>query len=130
GWGWGWVRCRGEGGRGAGMEERVRLYFAVRDDRDLYGLERLAALAGTHRNFAFVPILSEPTASTGRRTGFVDDAILADFTDLHGWQAYVAGPPPMVRNLSEALRHRCASALHADAFYTSADAPAAQPAGD
>jgi CDP-4-dehydro-6-deoxyglucose reductase len=46
----------------------------------------------------YVPVLSEPTADdawTGR-TGFVHQAVMADWPDLSGHQVYACGAPVMV----------------------------------
>jgi naphthalene 1,2-dioxygenase ferredoxin reductase component len=111
-----------------GAKQPIHLYFGVRDERDLYYEDRFKALAAKHANFAFVPVLSEPSASTGRRTGFLAEAVAADFKTLDGAKAYLAGPPIMVETCIAALhklglkKEHC----HADAFYTAADRPGAQ----
>ena len=53
-------------------------------------------LTKSHTNLTFNTILSEPSAKTDRRTGFLADIILQDFSDLDGFKAYLAGPPIMV----------------------------------
>jgi naphthalene 1,2-dioxygenase ferredoxin reductase component len=103
-----------------GMKQPISLYFGVRDERDLYLVTHFEGLAAKHANFSFIPVLSEPTAETSRRTGFLHDAMAADFTTMDGCKIYAAGPPPMVdavRALAERLKAR-AEDLHADPFYT------------
>ncbi|HSE78477.1 MAG TPA: 2Fe-2S iron-sulfur cluster-binding protein [Alphaproteobacteria bacterium] len=111
-----------------GMRQPIALYFGVRDERDLYFEEHFAALAKRHGNLTFIPVLSEPSESTRRRTGYLADAILRDFAAkgtlaLDGAKAYLAGPPVMVETAMAALavlgvrKNDC----HADAFYTEAD---------
>lgn len=101
----------------------ITLYFGVRDEPDLYKLAELEGMAVRHARFRFVPVLSQATASTTRRTGFVADALRTDAPDVHGAKAYLAGPPVMVETAIAALnalglpRQDC----HADAFYTAAD---------
>ena len=96
------------------------VYFGARAERDIYLESHFQDLAARHDNFNFTIVLSEPDAPTKRRTGFLTDAIAADFTDLGGFKAYLAGPPVMVESATEALtdlglaRRDC----HADAFYT------------
>lgn len=107
----------------AGSTQPIHLYFGVRDERDLYLEDYFSALASAHANLHFIPVLSEPSGETARRTGYLADAIAADFSDLDGAKAYLAGPPVMVETVTEALkrlgvrRQDC----HADAFYTEAD---------
>lgn len=106
-----------------GARQPVTLYFGVRDERDLYLEGHFAALAARHPNFRFVPVLSQPSAPTARRTGFLAEVIAADIGATDGMKAYLAGPPVMVETCIAALgekgltRQHC----HADAFYTEAD---------
>lgn len=106
-----------------GAAQPIHLYVGVRDERDLYLEDHFRKLAKKHPNLSFVPVLSEPTAATTRRTGFLADALRADFTTLDGAKAYLAGPPIMVETavaVLEALglpRPDC----HADAFYSEAE---------
>ncbi|HVM82228.1 MAG TPA: 2Fe-2S iron-sulfur cluster-binding protein [Stellaceae bacterium] len=108
---------------GRGARQPIRLYFGVRDERDLYLEDHFLRLAAKHPNLSFIPILSEPSAPTARRTGFVHEAIAADAQDLDGVKAYIAGPPPMVEAVSALLAQRRMRRqdIHADAFYTEAE---------
>ena len=101
----------------------AHVYFGVRDERDLYMVKHFEDLARRHANFTFTPVLSEPAADTARRTGFVTDAVKADFDSLEGYAAYLAGPPPMVE-AAQAMLPALGVAekdIHADAFYTEAE---------
>jgi len=106
-----------------GMNQDITLYFGVRAERDLYHEDFFLELAASHPNLAFVPVLSQADGATGRRTGFLADAIAADFTDLDGAKAYLAGPPIMVETCTVALSKLGVRRqdVHADAFYTEAD---------
>lgn len=103
-----------------GMRQPIRIYHGARAERDLYGAERLAAIAQQHGDLRFEPVLSRPEGPTPRRTGSLAEAVAADLVDLDGWKAYVAGPPGMV----EAIAARAGAAglrrtdLHADIFFT------------
>ena len=105
------------------MLQVIHLYFGVRDERDLYLEDHFERLAESHGNLRFTPVLSEPSTGTARRTGFLHEAIGADFGDLDGAKAYLAGPPPMVEAATETLKKLgvCAEDIHADAFYTEAE---------
>ena len=108
---------------GLGMAQDIRLYFGVRDERDLYLEEHFAELSARHTNLAFIPVLSEPSGTTERRTGFLHDALAADLGELDGCKAYLAGPPPMVEAATRLLGQRGMRRedIHADAFYTEAE---------
>jgi CDP-4-dehydro-6-deoxyglucose reductase/ferredoxin-NAD(P)+ reductase (naphthalene dioxygenase ferredoxin-specific) len=108
---------------GNGHRQPIHLYVGIRDERDLYLEAHFAALASRHRNLRLVPVLSEPHASTRRRTGFVHEAVLADIGDVDGAKAYIAGPPVMVEAATRQLlaRGMRRQDIHADAFYTEAE---------
>ena len=106
-----------------GMAQDIHLYFGVRDERDLYLEDHFQALCAAHPNLTLVPVLSEPSGGTARRTGFLHDAVADDFADLDGFKAYLAGPPPMVEAATALLTDRGMRRedVHADAFYTEAE---------
>ncbi|MBS4098650.1 MAG: CDP-6-deoxy-delta-3,4-glucoseen reductase [Sulfuricella sp.] len=74
------------------------LYWGARTPADLYLTELPHRWENAHPNFKFVPVISEPRAGDGwqGRTGLVHQAVLDDFADLSGYQAYACGAPPMV----------------------------------
>jgi len=105
------------------MKQPIHLYFGVRDEQDLYLEDYFSDLAAAHENFSFIPVLSDPSAATERRTGFVHDAIKADFDTLDGNKVYIAGPPVMVDACTAeavALGVR-QDDFHADPFTTEAE---------
>jgi len=73
----------------------IALYHGVRDLCDLYEVELLTTLAQAP-HVRYTPVLSMLSQATRYRTGFVHEAIAADFTTLEGCAVYLAGPPPMV----------------------------------
>jgi NAD(P)H-flavin reductase len=81
-----------------GITRPLHFYWGVRKRRDLYLAELPERWMQEHPNFRFVPVLSEPGPEdewTGR-TGFVHEAILADFPDLSGFAIYACGSVKMV----------------------------------
>ena len=101
------------------MKQPIHVYFGVRAERDLYLTEHFQALAERHSNLTFAPVLSE-APSAQYRSGLVTQAVAEDLSDLDGWKAYVAGPPPMVDAAMEMAfalgLHR--QDMHADMFFT------------
>lgn len=81
-----------------GQDRDIVFYWGVRAARDLYADAKLKAWAEQHPRFRYIPVLSEPMPEDhwSGRTGFVHDAVLADFADLSGHDIYLSGPPPMV----------------------------------
>ncbi len=111
------------------LPQPIYLYFGARDERDVYLEDHLKVLAAAHARFKFTVVLSEPAGPTQRRTGLVTDAVKADYSDLDGCKAYLAGPPPMVEagvDMLELLDMRHED-IHADAFYTEAEKAALEP---
>lgn len=109
------------------MDREMVLYWGVRARKDLYMAELPVQWQREHPNFSFIPVLSNPTPDDAwqGRTGYVHEAVLADFADLSGFQVYACGAPVMVDSAHGAFTaHRglAAEAFFADSFVTAADA--------
>ncbi|MFC4249772.1 2Fe-2S iron-sulfur cluster-binding protein [Sinimarinibacterium flocculans] len=104
----------------AGTHTRpVRLYWGVRAQRDLYIHERLLRWAREHDWLRYVPVLSDADDGWDGARGLVHEAALHDQPDLHDVEAYLSGPPVMVRAGKQAF---AAAGLDADhLFYDSFD---------
>ncbi len=106
----------------------IAFYWGAKNRAELYLPELPPQWAAAHPNISYVPVLSEPTpadAWTGR-TGFVHLAVLEDFQDLSGHQAYVCGAPVMVE---AAQRDFIARGLPADEFFADIFSYAARTEG-
>jgi CDP-4-dehydro-6-deoxyglucose reductase len=83
-----------------GIEKRrpITLYWGVRALVDLYLPDLPAKWQREHEGFTFIPVLSDPDPDDDwrGRTGFVHQAVLDDFDDLSGFQAYACGGPAMI----------------------------------
>jgi len=101
------------------LPQHIHLYIGARAERDLYLMDHFRALAERHPRLHLVTVLSDQTIS-GHREGLVHNAVLADFDELDGCKAYLAGPPVMVEAATRAFEARGIARLdiHADAFYT------------
>lgn len=108
------------GALAAGMQNPIHLYFGVRSERDVYGLDWLATLQRRQPGITVHTVLASGRAP-GCRTGLVTDAIGQDWPGLAGFRAYVCGAPPMVEATSLLVRRLgvLPSQVHADAFYAS-----------
>lgn len=107
----------------------IVFYWGTRAARDLYMDAKLKEWAQTQRGFRYVPVLSEPGPDDDwrGRTGFVHDAVLADFADLSGHDIYLSGPPPMVNAARTAFpAHRAEpQRMYSDSFDFPAEVRAA-----
>jgi CDP-4-dehydro-6-deoxyglucose reductase, E3 len=79
-----------------GIQRSMHFYWGGRALRDLYMLD--LAKSWERQGIRFTPVLSEPDAGDNwqGRTGFVHQAVLDDYGDLSGYQAYVCGAPVVV----------------------------------
>ena len=77
----------------------MTLYWGVRNKSDLYLLDLIAHWQQRHKNFTFIPVLSDalPEDNWNGRTGFVHEAVLQDYATLENHQVYACGSPVMVK---------------------------------
>jgi CDP-4-dehydro-6-deoxyglucose reductase len=80
------------------IKRPIALYWGAKNRAELYLPELPQQWAAAHPHITYVPVLSEPlpTDNWTERTGLVHQAVLEDFADLSGHQAYVCGAPVMV----------------------------------
>ena len=111
---------------GRGVQRPMRLYWGVRQRKDLYLLELAQRWQREHANFQVVPVLSEPLPEDHwpARTGLVHEAMLADYDDLSGFEVYVCGSLKMVETAVPAF---LAHGLQEEACFSDAFLPAAAP---
>lgn len=77
----------------------IHLYWGVRTKLDLYRNDLAEKWAFQYKHITYTPVLSgviEEDKEWQGRTGFVHTAVIEDFTDLSGFDVYMAGPPAMV----------------------------------
>ncbi len=105
-----------------GTTRELHLYWGARHSVDLYEEKAVLDWVRQFPNLKFTAVLSEASAEEvaagHRRTGWVHEAVLADYPNLTGVDVYAAGPPALV----EAIRatfpaHGLAEGrLHFDSF--------------
>jgi len=108
------------------IERPMVLYWGARALPDLY----MPALPGQwqsdHPQFTFIPVLSDPTVADAwpGRTGFVHEAVIADFSDLSGYDIYACGGPLMIDAARRDFTARCGlppEQFYADSFTYAAE---------
>jgi CDP-4-dehydro-6-deoxyglucose reductase len=112
--------------RDKGSQRPAVLYWGCRRRGDLYMHDWCLQAAAEHPPLRYVPVLSEPTADDAwdGRTGFVHQAVMADFPSLANHEVYACGAPVMVESAQRDFVSRCnlpAEAFYADAFTSEAD---------
>jgi ferredoxin-NADP reductase len=80
---------------------KVRLFWGMRSEDELYWQDKLAALA--HPRFDCQIWLSRPTASWTGRRGRINDPVVATLAELVTPVFYIVGNGDMVRDLKAAL---------------------------
>ncbi len=99
-----------------GVKRPMQLYWGARNRAGLY-MHALAERWAAECGIPYTPVLSEPEADWTGRTGLVHEAVLADYPDLSGFQAYVCGAPAMCE---AALRDFTAHGLPPEEFFADA----------
>ena len=81
-----------------GIDQPIHLYWGVVADKDLYLDSHFRNLMKKHKNFHYIPVVSEPETSPEwrGRSGLVGEVALQDFDDLSNVTVYVGGSPGMV----------------------------------
>ncbi|MDA7087475.1 phenol 2-monooxygenase domain-containing protein [Pseudomonas sp. SA3-5] len=82
-----------------GDSRQITLFQGARNVAELYNRELFEGLAREHRNFTYVPALSQASDDPTWQgfKGFVHDAAKAHFDGrFSGHKAYLCGPPPMI----------------------------------
>ena len=103
------------------LPREMVLYWGARSLPDLYLPDLPGTWQAAHRNFTFIPVLSEPRPEDRwqGRTGLVHQAVMADFPDLSGYVVYACGAPAMIDAARRDFGACCrlpADQFHADSF--------------
>jgi CDP-4-dehydro-6-deoxyglucose reductase, E3 len=109
-----------------GSEREFQFYWGARAAGDLYEEALVLDWARKFPRLTFTSVLSEVGAADGgldasvgaRRTGWVHEAVMADFPDLSAFDVYAAGPPAMVEAIRATFPAHGVSEdrLHFDSF--------------
>jgi CDP-4-dehydro-6-deoxyglucose reductase len=109
-----------------GITRPVTLYWGARRQVDLYQHDWCLQAATEMPQLTYVPVLSEaaPEDAWTGRTGFVHQAVMADFPSLAGHQVYACGAPVVVESAQRDYAALCglpAEEFFADSFTSEAD---------
>ena len=109
-----------------GITRPATLYWGGRRPADLYMNDWVLSQVETMPNIRYVPVVSNalPEDAWTGRTGFVHQAVMADFPDLSAHQVYACGAPIVVDSAKADFVKLCqlpADEFYADSFITEAD---------
>lgn len=94
------------------------LYWGGQTRSDLYLQGMAKQWAEQHDFLNFIPVLSQPDSGWSGKTGYVQDAVLQDFSDLSGYEIYACGSPAMVYGARDVLVEK--AKLPKDCYYSDA----------
>ena len=109
-----------------GTKRPMVLYWGGRRPADLYMPDWVLAHVAAMPNLRYVPVVSNalPEDAWTGRTGFVHQAVMADFPDLSAHQVYACGAPIVVDSAQADFVELCKlpeDEFYADSFITEAD---------
>jgi CDP-4-dehydro-6-deoxyglucose reductase len=109
-----------------GITRHATLYWGGRRPADLYMNDWVLAQVAAMPNLRYVPVVSNalPEDAWTGRTGFVHQAVVADFADLSVHQVYACGAPIVVDSARSDFVNICKLSedeFYADSFITEAD---------
>jgi CDP-4-dehydro-6-deoxyglucose reductase len=109
-----------------GITRPATLYWGGRRPADLYMNDWVLAQVAAMPNLRYVPVVSNalPEDAWTGRTGFVHQAVVADFADLSVHQVYACGAPIVVDSARSDFVNICKLSedeFYADSFITEAD---------
>jgi CDP-4-dehydro-6-deoxyglucose reductase len=109
-----------------GIERPVAVYWGGRRPADLYMHDWMLAQAAAMPYLTYVPVVSDalPEDAWSGRSGFVHQAVVADFPDLSGHQVYACGAPVVVDSARADFTAQCGlpgDEFFADSFTSAAD---------
>lgn len=108
------------------LARELHLYWGARSTRDLYEDAAVRAWTAANANLRYTPVLSAAEAADNwnGRTGFVHEAVSADYPDMSGVEVYASGPPAMIGAIKQlgAARGLLPDRLRFDSFEYAPDA--------
>jgi ferredoxin-NADP reductase len=109
-----------------GCSRRITFYWGLREERDLFCLEELRALAAIYPHFTFTIALSRPNDRWPGPVGRVTDLFRSGEVETEGREFYLAGNGAMIGEVEEMLLQRkvLPEAIHKEVFFKPAETPA------
>ncbi len=101
-----------------GIRRPIYIYWGARTRDGLYRHDLGRKWDDEHDNIHYRPVLSRPGDDWDGRTGHVQQAVMADFEDLSGFEVYACGHPEMVMDAKRLCTERGLDPDHcySDAF--------------
>jgi NAD(P)H-flavin reductase len=97
---------------------RIRLFWGLRSERDLYYQEELAVLQQRLPNLAVTTALSQPAASWRGSIGRVTPLVTAAVGDVSGLEVYLCGNGAMIRDVRDLIRRKGLCPIYTEQYYS------------
>lgn len=96
------IKSMVEDAQARGIKRPLHFYWGARGPQDLYMHDLALRWQRELPDFRYTPVLSDAGGAHAwnGRTGWVHEAVMADYSSLQGVAVYASGPPPMI----EAIR--------------------------
>jgi len=101
-----------------GSMRRVRLFWGLRSERDLYYQEELAVLQKRLPNLSVTTTLSQPTASWRGSIGRVTPLVAATVNDVSALEVYLCGNGAMIRDVRDLIRRKGLCPIYTEQYYS------------
>lgn len=95
----------------------VTLIWGLRNERDLYYQDELAALAAQFPEFSYSVTLSQPSPEWRGARGRVQSAVEAATTNVDDLAVYVCGNHEMIQSVKALIRSRGICPIHSEQYY-------------
>lgn len=96
---------------------RIRLFWGLRSQRDLYYQDELAELSREHSRFSYVTTLSRPepgwTGPTGRVTAHIETSV----PKVNNLSVYLCGNGAMIKDVIAVLRPKGLCPIYREQYY-------------
>ncbi|KIF78990.1 flavohemoprotein [Streptomyces sp. 150FB] len=87
-----------------GNRRPVEVFYGARHDYDLYDIDTMLRLQSVHPWLAVRAVIAEGSGQSHGPKGLLPEAVVRDYGPWHEYDAYLSGPPGMVRSGITALR--------------------------
>ncbi|QEP43060.1 CDP-6-deoxy-delta-3,4-glucoseen reductase [Ectothiorhodospiraceae bacterium BW-2] len=100
-----------------GLTRPIYLYWGAYNQQAIYMHELVEKWQQSYDHFHYRPVLTNPEAGWQGRTGFVQEQVVKEISDLNSYEVYACGNPSMVHAARDRL---VANGLSADHCYSDA----------
>ncbi len=96
----------------------IHLWFGVRNEEDIFWLERLETMTRDFPYFTYTLTLSQPTPTWQGNKGRVTDHVKKNSTEFAAW--YLCGSPTMIKDIRQLLKEKSVpdALIHQEVFET------------